>query len=231
VVASGRLGLASLLGARPGAGESGLPADAVGKTAAEVARLLRSSSPFAICVGMAALNAADTWDAQAPSPSAPPADALIATLGKGRSVGVVGDFPFIERLRTEVGDLHLFELRDVAGAVARRNWESVLAEVDVLAVTATALLTRQMAYFLSHASHADTVVLGPTTPPSQVLIEFGADFLCGCVVTDMQRILEGVRAGLSFRALKKGGGLRFFQWGRNDPTPGAPGAARPCLRS
>lgn len=217
VAADGRVGLASLLGVRPDAAGSSLLSDAVGKTAADIAGQLRSASPFAIRLGLAALNAADTCDAQTPTAPAPPADALVAAHGKGRSVGVVGHFPFVEKLREQVGTLHLFELRDVPGAVTRERWESVLANLDVLAVTATALLTRHMAYFLSHAANAVRLVVGPSTPFSQAMFQFGADYLCGSVVTDVGRVLAGVRQGLPFRAIKKGGGLRFFQLGRSDP--------------
>jgi uncharacterized protein (DUF4213/DUF364 family) len=157
----------------------------------------------------------------APDPSAPteddrPADALIAELGRNRIVGLVGEFPFTDSLREKVGTLHLFELRDIPGALPRDQWEKTLPDLDVLAVTGTALLTRQMGYFLSRANRAVSVVLGPTTPLSPALFKFGADYLCGSVVTDPRLVAEGIRSGLPFRAIKKRGGVRFVTWKKSE---------------
>ena len=216
VIAGGRMGLSSLLGARPAENESDLTEKVIGETAAQVAEYLMHPSPFAICLGLAALNAANTLDPATIIESDAPAEALIAELGRGATVGLVGQFPFVEALRQKVGALHLFELRNVLGAVPRDMWETVLSRLDVLAVTGTALLTRQMAYYLTHGRQATTVVLGPTTPISQALFQFGADYLCGSVVTDHQRVLEGIRAGLPFKAVKKNGGVRFVRWTREN---------------
>ncbi len=71
--------------------------------------------------------------------------------------------------------IHLFELKSVPGAVPRDQWERVLAELDVFALTGTTLLTRSMGWFLSRASQAKIVILGPTTPFSQALISHGAN--------------------------------------------------------
>jgi hypothetical protein len=216
VVAGGRVGLSSLLGARPSEGEKGLAENAVGRTVDQVAQCLLRPSPFAICLGMAALNAANAPDPDAVTGGDASAEALITELGRGRTVGLVGEFPFVDALREKVGTLHLFELRDVPGAIPPDRWEEVLSGLDVLAVTGTALLTRQMGYYLTRARRAVSVVLGPTTPLSRVLFGFGADYLCGSVVIDPVRVLEGARAGLPFRAVKWGGGIRFFRIARED---------------
>jgi hypothetical protein len=183
----------------------------IGRTAAQVAKYLLRPSPFAVCLGMAALNAANAPDPAAVTGDDAPAEALIAELGRNKTVGLVGQFPFVDALREKVGALHLFELRDLPGAVPKDKWEVVLSGLDVLAVTGTAVLTRQMGYFLTHAGQAVSVVLGPTTPLSQALFRFGADYLCGSVVTDPGRVLEGIRVGLPFRVIKKNGGIKFVR--------------------
>jgi len=66
----------------------------------------------------------------------------------------VGEFPFAQSLKNRVGTFHLFELQDVPDAVPHDQWESVLAGLDVFALTGTALLTRKMASFLSRAPQA-----------------------------------------------------------------------------
>jgi len=212
VKAGGRMGLSSLLGASPQGTEKELEHQLVGKGVKEVAELIRKPSPFAISLGFAALNAGNAPDPKHVEPSNFPADNLIARLGKDKITGLVGEFPFVESLKNRVGTFHLFELRDVPGAVPRDQWESVLARLDVFAITGTALLTRKMAWFLSRAPQATILLLGPTTPFSHALFSHGADYLCGSVVTDMEKVGGGVRAGLPFKMVKKNGGVIFTQW-------------------
>jgi uncharacterized protein len=212
VKAGGRMGLSSLLGASPKEHEKDLEHQMVGKNVKEVAGLLRKQSPFSISLGFAALNAGNAPDPNSIEPSNFPADELIARLGKNKIAGLVGEFPFVEYLKNKVGTFHLFELRSVPGAVPRDEWERALAELDVFAITGTALLTRSMAWFLSRATQAQIVILGPTTPFSPVLFSNGANYLCGSVVTDIEKVAWGIRAGLPFKEVKKNGGIIFTQW-------------------
>jgi len=148
------------------------------------------------------------------------AEELIADLGRDKMVGLVGHFPFTQALSARVNQLHLFELKAVPGAVPRDRWETLLLRIDVLALTATTLLTRQMAYYLNRAKQASIVILGPSTPRSGPLFDYGADYLCGSVMIDQARVSRGIREGLAFRALKKRGGLAFAQWSPSD-LPGS----------
>ena len=214
VTAGGSTGLASLLGTRARAAESELGASLVGRPAAEAAALLTSDSRFSVGVGLAALNAANAPTAHAIAAADAPAEALIAKLGRGKTVGLVGEFPFAESLREQVGDLKLFELRDVPGAVARECWDAVLADLDVLAVTGTALLTRKLGFFLAQAARAVAVVLGPSTPLSPSLFDCGADYLCGSLVTDPDQVIAGVTDGLPFHTMRRQGGIRLVQLSR-----------------
>ena len=212
VRAGGRMGLSSLLGARPHEYEKDLEHKMIGKDVKQVAGLIRKSSPFSISLGFAALNAGNTPDPKHAEPSNFPADDLIARLGKDKITGLVGEFPFVESLKNRVGTFHLFELRDVPGAVSRDQWESVLARLDVFAITGTALLTRKMAWFLSRTLQAEIIILGPTTPFSPALFSHGADYLCGSVITDMEKVAQGIRTSLPFQMVKKNGGIIFTQW-------------------
>jgi hypothetical protein len=212
VKAGGRMGLSSLLGASPQGTEKDLEHQMVGKSVKEVVGLINNPSPFSISLGFAALNAGNAPDPKHVEPSNFPADDLIARLGKDKITGLVGEFPFAQSLKNRVGTFHLFELQDVPGAVPRDQWESVLADLDVFAITGTALLTRKMAWFLSRAPQATIIVLGPTTPFSPRLFSHGVDYLCGSVVTDMEKVGQGIRAGLPFQMVKKNGGITFTQW-------------------
>ncbi|MBU0994916.1 MAG: DUF364 domain-containing protein [Proteobacteria bacterium] len=218
VKAGGRMGLSSLLGAKPMDHEQNLTDQMTGKDVSEIACLIRKPSPFTISLGFAALNAGNTPDPKRVEPSNFPADDLIARLGKDKITGLVGEFPFVASLKNRVGTLHVFELRDIPGAVPRDQWEHMLGKLDVFAITGTALLTRSMAWFLSRAPQAKIVILGPTTPFSPSLFSHGADYLCGSVISDMEKVAHGIRAGLPFKKVKQNGGVIFTQWEKNAPV-------------
>jgi len=48
-------------------------------------------------------------------------------------------------------------------------------------------------------------VLGPSTPLSPVLFDYGVDLLCGSIVTDIEPVLRAVRQGANFRQVHKAG--------------------------
>jgi len=53
------------------------------------------------------------------------------------------------------------------------------------------------------------MLLGPTTPLSDILFDYGIDILSGSIVTDQDAVLRGVSEGDTFRRMKKTGGIRF----------------------
>ncbi len=216
VIAGGRMGIAATLGAEPDENDLAMFESAPGKPLKTVAEYAYMASPGAAVLGIAAINAGCSPDPAGVEPCDFPADDLIAELGKNRNVGLVGDFPFVQSLGLRVGTLHLFELMDIKGAVPKDQWEKTLAQLDVLALTATTLLTRQAAWYLDKANQADIVILGPTTPASPVLFQYGADYLCGSVVTDADRVAQGIKAGLPFSRVKKNGGIIFTRWQKKD---------------
>ena len=219
VTANGRMGITALLGATPQEHERDLEHQMVGKSVKEVASLIRKPFPFSISLGFATLNAGNIPDLKHVEQTNFPADDLIAKLGKNKIAGLVGEFPFVDSLRERVGTFHLFELKPVPGAVPRDQWECVLAELDVFALTGTTLLTRSIAWFMSKAPQAKIIILGPTTPFSPALFSHGADYLCGSVVTDTEKVAQEIRSILPFKKIKRNGGIIFTQWEKSIRMP------------
>ncbi len=205
VMAEGRMGLASTLGHLASPQDRPVIEGLAGAELVRAAENLFSSSPLAISLGLASLNAGLV------SPDldrGPNAEEIIADLGRDREVVVVGHFPFTATAREVASRLHLLELRDVPGRTERGEWDRVLAGCDLAAITSTALLTRSMAYFLKQAKRAYKILVGPSTPLSAVLFEEGAEALAGSVVTAPEAVLAGIEADGTFRDLKKLG-IRF----------------------
>jgi len=201
VRSASRVGIASTLGAAPGSGERERMRKLPGSTLREAAGLLlEQSQPFMLSLGLAALNC--SLDPPACERGVDALD-ILAQKGRGAEVALVGHFPFTERLRREAGRLHLLELRDVPGRTPPEDWDRVLGRCRVAGVTATALLTRSLAYFLNRAGQGYVVILGPSTPLAPVLFEQGASALAGSLITDPSSVLRGIEQGGCYRDLKK----------------------------
>jgi hypothetical protein len=203
--AGDRMGLASALTAPGAPNENRHPLE--GARLADVARLIESDRPADINLGLAAINAG----LDPPPADSIPAHELIAEWGRNAEVALVGHFPFVDRLRPRVGRLHVLELGPSPIAAKPADWDRILDGCAVLALTATTILTRYMHYFLTQAPRARIIILGPSTPLSPVLFDYGADCLAGSAVTDPDRVADGLIQGLPFYQLKKGG-IRFVSW-------------------
>ncbi|MDD4364882.1 MAG: DUF364 domain-containing protein [Synergistales bacterium] len=178
-----------------------------GATLKEAASLLYDDLLLNRSLGAAALNVALAPVADEESPNALE---LLLQHGKGRDVVVVGDFPFTERLREHARRLYLLELKDTPDRLAPEKWDEALSACDVVGMTGTALLSRSMAHYLKLSSRAYRVILGATTPLSEVLLkDYGVDVLAGSVVADIEGTRQGVLAGLSISKLHRTGCLDF----------------------
>lgn len=168
---------------------------------AELAGLVLSESLTEAALGMAAVNALVEVDLERCTQEN--AAELIARHGAGRDVVVVGHFPFVERLRSQVGSLQVLELRPRPGDLDASRAEEVLPEADLVAVTGTTLLNKTFDGLRRlWRPDAFVVLLGPTTPLSPVLFDYGVDVLAGTVVTDPPVALRHAAEGCIFRQMR-----------------------------
>jgi len=176
----------------------------VEQSALDLARLSRSTRPLETAIGTAAINALlpraeELWvevDA---------AD-VIARRGLGKRVALVGHFPFVPRLREQVGQLWVLEQQPQEGDLPASAASEVIPQADVLAMTGTTLINRTFGELMAlRRPDALVVVLGPSTPLSPRLFEAGVDWLSGIAVEDIDTVLRGVSQGANFRQLRRQG--------------------------
>lgn len=171
--------------------------------ARELAQLVKSSSLPEVSVGLAALNAllpvpVETEDLNA--------DAYIARHGSQSKVAVIGHFPFVERLRPRVSQLWVLELNPKDGDFPASHAPQIIPQADIIAITSTTLINGTFdALFELRKPGANVMLLGPSTPLTPRLFEFGIDVLSGSIVTQTDQILPLVRQGANFRQLKQQG--------------------------
>ncbi|MCS6844797.1 MAG: DUF364 domain-containing protein [Caldilineales bacterium] len=178
----------------------------IGRSGRELARLALRGREHLLerAIGMAAINALlpqdpATWTNDN-------AAAVIARHGASRRVALVGHFPFVDALRREVGTLWVLELEPRPGDLPAEAAAEVVPQADVLAMTGTTLINDTFdALMALRRPDALVVVLGPSTPLSPVLFDYGVDVVGGSVVEDVDAVLRALREGGGFRHLHRAG--------------------------
>lgn len=171
------------------------------KSAKELAQLIHSESALEASIGMAAINSLLEVDESAAVEIN--AGAVLAERGRGKNVALVGHFPFISQLREGVGQLWVIEQHPMGDEYPAEAAPGLLSRADVVAITGTAFINRTMDDLLgSCRPDAIVMVLGPSTPLSPVLFDYGVDILSGTRVMDEAAVLRTVGQGASFRQVK-----------------------------
>lgn len=202
-VASRRLGLASNLleSDHPRQDVAGKGVNAfVGGSARRLAEWLHLEDWLKAGLGMAAFNS--LADLKEEALRQINAKEIIAARAAGKNLAVIGHFPFVEKLRHQVGNLWVIEKRPAPGDLTEEQGYRMLGEADVVAMTGTCLINHTFKKIITCCRQkAYKIMLGPSTPMSPVLFDFGLDAVGGALVEDEPRVLALVAAGLSFRRL------------------------------
>lgn len=172
--------------------------------ARHLAEWVLEAHPVRASIGMAAVNAllprrSERWSDEN-------AEEVIANLGFGKRVALIGHFPFVTTLCQRVGELIVLELNPGPGDIPAESAPQVLPEADVVAITGMTLVNHTLEGLLSLCSpRAVVMVLGPSTPLSPVLFDHGVHVLSGSIVTDIQAVLRILSQGGNFRQMHRGG--------------------------
>jgi len=210
VVCSTSCGLASTIAGDPQDGSSRKPhgherVRDVGclhlKSARELAEYARSDNPLEAGLGVAAINS--LLDVDERNAVEINAGEVLAEQGRGKNVALVGHFPFIPKLRDQVGQLWVIEQRPSEGEYPAQAAADVIPQADVVAITGTALINHTLDELLALCRpDALVMVLGPSTPLSPVLFEHGATIISGACVVDEAAVMCTVSQGATFQQVE-----------------------------
>lgn len=150
-----------------------------GRPLKEVATLCRSWDFMEASVGTAALNAYINSEEQVIRKGC-----IHTTNGfddykeiaSGRKVAIIGHFIKLERFLTD-SDVYVLERKPVPGDYPDSACEYLLPEMDFTVITGSAFINKTLPRLLQLSRHA--VVLGPSTPMSRAILEYGAKELSG----------------------------------------------------
>ena len=122
---------------------------------------------------------------------------------KYENIGVVGKFPFLESLNYNKNNIYVFEQKPTYGCLPATAAEYLLPKCDLVIISGTAFINKTLERLLE-ISNGYTMVIGPSTPVSPVLFEFGADVIAGVIANnDTNNNLLDI--------ISQGGGTRDFQ--------------------
>jgi uncharacterized protein (DUF4213/DUF364 family) len=162
------------------------------KTTTQLAEYARSWNLVEASIGVAAINSmlkpAKTMDANAQD--------IILSKAEGKRVAVSGAFPFTPQLKKIARQLWVLELEasfinPAQGIITETAAEYVIPDSDMVIITGSTLINKSMERLLelARAAGAYTVVLGPSTPLSEVLFDYGAHMVAGAEVVKPEPVL------------------------------------------
>lgn len=171
------------------------------KSAHELAGLAHSTELMEASIGVAAINS--MLDVDESTAREINASEVLASRGRGKNVALVGHFPFVPQLRSAVGQLWVIEQNPVEDDYPAEAAVDLIPQADIVAITSSALINHTLDGLLSLCPQQATVMLlGPSTPLSPILFDFGANIISGTRVVDENAVLRTVGQGAAFRQVE-----------------------------
>jgi uncharacterized protein (DUF4213/DUF364 family) len=167
------------------------------KTALELAEYAKSQSLLEASIGMATINSlVDIDDSKCIEKNA---FEIILERGRGKNVAIVGHFPWIPKLKEKVANLWVLEQRLKEGDLPAEEADRVLPQCDVVGITGTSFINHTVEGLLNLCKNAYVVLVGPTSPLSSVLFEYGINAICGSKIVDRDRLIRSISEGATFK--------------------------------
>ncbi len=174
----------------------------------ELAALCESDSFTEVAIGMATINAL--------LPRNPGqwvelnAEDYLIQHGAGKNVAVIGHFPFNQRLAEPAKNVWVLELNPREGELPAEAAPDILPQADFVAITATTLINKTFDGLIALCRpEAVVIMLGPSTPLSPTLFDYGIKILSGTIVVDTEAALLGLRQAASLHQLRQAGCVRL----------------------
>jgi len=134
--------------------------------------------------------------------------------GRDKIVGVIGHFPFLRELQNYFKKLYIFEKQPEDTDYHETDIPDLLPEVEVAAITGTAFTNHTLEEILGWIPEQSfKMILGPSTPLSPLLFDYGIDVLAGSIVRDYQKLSKLVMQATPNRDLL---GIEYVALSRED---------------
>lgn len=171
-----------------------------GKPALEIAGYAKSDNLLEASIGMATVNSLIDID-QTRCVTENALDILMAK-GRGKNVAVVGHFPWVPKLKDVAKELWILEQRPQTGDLPAAAADKVLPQADVVAITGTSFINHTLERLLELSRDSFVVLVGPTSPLSPILFDWGIDVISGTIVDEPDTVIRSISEGAIFRRVK-----------------------------
>jgi uncharacterized protein (DUF4213/DUF364 family) len=167
------------------------------KTALELARYAKSKSLLEASIGMATINSLiDIDESKCIEKNA---FEILLEKGERKNVAVVGHFPWIPKLRGKIKNLWVLEQRVREGDFPAKEADRILPNCDVVGITGTSFINHTLEGLLNLCKDAYVLLIGPTSPLSSILFDYGIDAICGTKVVDAKKVIRSISEGATFK--------------------------------
>lgn len=170
------------------------------KPALELVEYAKSDNLLEASIGMATINSLiDIDEARCSDENA---FDILAKRGRGKNIAIVGHFPWIPMLKDIAGKLWVIEQKPRGEDLPAEAAEDVLPQADVVGLTGTSLINHTFPSLIKLCQGKFVVMVGPTSPLSPVLFDYGVDVISGVKVIQSQRMLACITEGAMFKQIE-----------------------------
>jgi uncharacterized protein (DUF4213/DUF364 family) len=124
---------------------------------------------------------------------------IILEKGHGKNVAIVGHFPWIPKLKGKTKNLWVLEQRLREGDLPAKEADRILPRCEVVGITGTSFINHTLEGLLNLCKEAYVLLIGPTSPLSPLLFEYGIDAVCGSKIVDPDQLIRSISEGATFR--------------------------------
>ncbi len=167
------------------------------KKALELAEYAKSGSLLEASIGMATINSLiDVDESKCIEKNA---FDIILEKGQGKNVAIVGHFPWIPKLKGKTKNLWVLEQRLREGDLPATQAERILPQCDVVGITGTSFINHTLEGLLNLCKEAYVILIGPTSPISPILFDYGINAICGSKIIDPDQLVRSISEGATFK--------------------------------
>jgi len=123
---------------------------------------------------------------------------------RGKTVTFIGRFPFYDEISPIARKSYLLELHPVGEELPAFACEEILPKSDINVITGTTLINHSLQRLLALGQNGINIVLGPTTPLSPILFDFGAHIIGGIKVNNKTEVTKVIMQGVRMSKLLNG---------------------------
>lgn len=164
----------------------------------QIVAMIHSDIMLKASLGMAALNSLIELPQKY---SVGNAFEIIQRLAEQKNIGVIGHFPFVDKLQPIARTCRVFEQSPGDGDLPAIEIPNYLPRCDLVVITAQTITNGSISKILEYSKHAFKILLGPSAPLSPVLFDFGIDLIGGARVIDAEAVKRHITQGACFKQL------------------------------